>query len=108
MTQRNYDRIRVERQEGRERITLANAKRRNALGPQMTNELLYALEDAVAADDVRVIIISGEGNVFCAGGDFAQMGGSMGESVRPPPVGGALAIKGDYADLLMALLHCEK
>jgi enoyl-CoA hydratase/carnithine racemase len=105
---RHYDRIRVERDGGRERITLANPKRRNALGPQMTNELLYALEDALAADDVRVIVITGEGKVFCAGGDFAQMSTLAGESVRPPPVGGALPVKGDYADLLMALLRSDK
>ncbi len=109
MTQyRQYDRIRAVREDGRERITLANPKRRNALGPQMTNELLHALEDAQAADDVRVIIITGEGKVFCAGGDFAQMNTLAGESVRPPPVGGALPVKGDYADLLLALLRCEK
>ncbi len=109
MTHSRYDRIRVERSHGIERITLANPKRRNALGPQMTNELLHAHEAAIAAEDVRVIVITGEGKVFCAGGDFAQMNvpNAPGESLRPPAVS-ALPVKGDYADLLLALLRSEK
>ena len=105
----HYERIRVERSNGIERITLANPKRRNALGPQMTNELLLAHEAACAAEDVRVIVITGEGKVFCAGGDFAQMNvpNAPGESLRPPTES-APPIKGDYADLLLALLHSEK
>lgn len=104
---RPYQRIHVTRQGHRERITLAYPKRRNAIGPQMTNELLYALEDAVADDEVRVIVLTGEGNVFSAGGDFAQMP-LAGDSVRPPPLGEVLPPKGDYADLLLALVRCEK
>src|SRR5262249_45781204 len=83
---RHYQRIHVERQGARTKISLAYAKRRNAIGPQMTNELLWALEDARADDAVRLVVITGEGNVFSAGGDFAQMPVG-GESLRPPPPG---------------------
>ena len=61
----------------------------------MMNELLWALEDARAADDVRSIVLTGEGTAFCAGGDFAEMTASATESELPH--------KGDYADLLLAL-----
>jgi enoyl-CoA hydratase/carnithine racemase len=105
---RHYSRIHTDVHRSRAKITLAYPKRRNAIGPQMTSELLYALEDAVADDAVRVIVLTGEGDVFSAGGDFAQMP-VAGESKRPPPAGAeALPQKGDYADLIMALVRCEK
>jgi enoyl-CoA hydratase/carnithine racemase len=83
-----------------ETITLAYPERRNAIGPQMTNELLWALEDARSADEVRAVVLTGEGKAFCAGGDFAQM--------TSGPEGPALSHKGDYADLLLALTNCDK
>src|SRR5439155_15210359 len=95
----------VERQGAREKITLGYPKRRNAISPQMTNELLHALQNARTDDAVRIIVITGEGNVFSAGGDFMQMP-MAGESRRPADP--ALSNKGDYADLLLALLRCDK
>ncbi len=83
-------------------ITLFNPERRNAIGPRMVNELLYAFDDAHADDDIRVIVLTGEGNAFCAGGDFAQMsGGSGNDGPELPP-------KGDYADLMLAMMRTEK
>lgn len=106
---RHYDRIRVDRVGHRAQITLANPKRRNALSPHMVSELLYALDDARVDDEIRVVVITGEGKTFSAGGDLSYMN-PAGESVRPPPVGTGevLPIKGDYADLLIMLLHYDK
>ena len=83
-------------------VTLNRPDRRNAIGPAMVNELLYALEDAHRDDEVRVIVLTGAGKAFCAGGDFGQMssGGVEGERELPP--------KGDYHDLLLAMLRTEK
>ena len=82
-------------------LALSNPERRNAIGPQMVNELLHALEQAHADAAVRVVVLTGaaEGKAFCAGGDFAQMNGG---SEAP------LAPKGDYADLLLAMTRTEK
>jgi enoyl-CoA hydratase/carnithine racemase len=97
---RGYAKIAVARGGGVETITLNVPERRNAIGPQMTNELLWALEDARAAEDVRVVVVTGAGKAFCAGGDFQQMtGGADGE---------ALPHKGDYADLLLAMARFDK
>jgi enoyl-CoA hydratase/carnithine racemase len=97
---RAYQRIRVARQEGVETITLAYPQRRNAIGPRMMNELLWALEDARAADAVRSIVLTGEGTTFCSGGDFAEMTSGAVESDLPP--------KGDFSDLLVALCRSDK
>lgn len=96
----DYGKIKVARDAGVETITLSYPERRNAIGPQMTNELLWALEDARGAADVRAIVVTGEGKAFCAGGDFAQMTGDAD--------GPKLAHKGDYADLLLALAKSDK
>jgi enoyl-CoA hydratase/carnithine racemase len=97
---RDYGRIKVARGGGVETVTLFNPEKRNAIGPRMTNELLWALEDARAADDVRSIVLTGEGKAFCAGGDFSEMTSGATES--------KLAHKGDYADLLLALAKSDK
>ena len=70
---RLYAKIRVaDEGDGVRRVTLHNPERRNAIGPQMVNELLYAFEDAHADEDIRAVVVTGEGKAFCAGGDFAS------------------------------------
>lgn len=81
-------------------ITLRNPARKNAIGPAMVNELLHALADAADDAAVRAVVITGAGDAFCAGGDFAQMTGGATEEALPP--------RGDYGDLLLAMLHAPK
>ncbi|HLK35428.1 MAG TPA: enoyl-CoA hydratase-related protein [Polyangiaceae bacterium] len=97
---RAYEKIRVARRGAVETITLDNPQRRNAIGPRMTSELLWALSDAQAADDVRSIVLTGEGKAFCSGGDFGEIAGGAAASELP--------IRGDFADLLLALCNAEK
>jgi enoyl-CoA hydratase/carnithine racemase len=96
---REYGKIKVARAGGVETITLFNPEKRNAIGPQMTSDLLWALEDARAAEDVRVIVLTGEGKAFCAGGDFGQVASTAEAAVRH---------EGDFADLLLALARSDK
>ncbi len=74
-------------------LTLNSPERKNALGPAMVNELLWALDDAKEDANVRVIVLTGAGAAFSAGADLSQMGGASD--------GPQLASKGDYADLLL-------
>jgi enoyl-CoA hydratase/carnithine racemase len=109
---RHYRRIRVERVHAREKITLSYPERRNAIGPLMTNELLYALDEALTDDEVRLIVITGEGKTFSTGGDFAQMDVSGAPSALPsdslPPESATHPVKGDYLDLIQRLMHADK
>lgn len=75
-------------------ITLNVPERKNPIGPLMVNELLHALDDARDDASVRVVVLTGAGAAFCAGGDLKQM--SRGDGDGPP-----LAQKGDYTDLLL-------
>ena len=101
MIERAYAMIRAAAEGGVANITLHNPARKNAIGPAMVNELLHALDDAAADPEVRVVVITGAGDAFCAGGDFAQMtGGAAGADALPH--------KGDYADLLLAMTRSSK
>lgn len=100
---RAYAKIRVADAGAVRTVTLAVPERRNAIGPAMVNELLWALSDAHEDPGVRVVVLTGEGKAFCAGGDFGQMTGASGGADAPP-----LPHKGDYADLLLAMVRAEK
>ncbi|WP_201464997.1 enoyl-CoA hydratase/isomerase family protein [Janibacter melonis] len=67
------DAVRVE-QHGSVRVLVLNRpERRNALGMQERVALADALAEATAADDVRAVVLTGAGAVFCAGGDVSTM-----------------------------------
>ena len=51
-------------------IELQRPERRNALNSELVDSLREAVERA-AADDVRAVVITGEGTVFCAGADLS-------------------------------------
>ena len=52
------------------RLTLARADVHNALNPTMFAEIDQALDLIEANPAVRVVVLSGDGENFCAGGDF--------------------------------------
>ncbi|HUE77179.1 MAG TPA: enoyl-CoA hydratase-related protein [Longimicrobiales bacterium] len=54
-------------------LTLARPEKRNALNTELIVALLGGLADAAADDDVRVIMVRGEGPDFCAGADLEAM-----------------------------------
>jgi methylglutaconyl-CoA hydratase len=53
-------------------ITLADTEHRNALGRQLTAELVAALDAADDDPGVRVVILTNSGSVFCAGANLAE------------------------------------
>jgi methylglutaconyl-CoA hydratase len=53
-------------------ITLNRPERRNALTPQMQEELIQAMEEA-ASSDCRVVVFTGAGEAFCAGLDLGAL-----------------------------------
>ena len=55
-------------------ITLDRPDRLNAFTPRMGAELMEAFDRADADDDVRAIVVTGEGRGFCAGADLGGGG----------------------------------
>ncbi len=60
-------------------ITLSRPEKRNAISPQMIDELLAAL-DEIESSAARVVILTGEGKAFCAGMDLEALAALVGFS----------------------------
>lgn len=56
-------------------LTLTDPGKRNALGEQMSRELIAALQALRADGDARALVITGEGDAFCAGADLPELFG---------------------------------
>ena len=54
-------------------ITLNRPGKRNAIDLTLRVELADALEAAMAAESVRVVVLTGAGTAFCSGGDISTM-----------------------------------
>jgi enoyl-CoA hydratase len=70
----DYQSIRVERADGRATVIVARPDKLNALNSQTIAELARAFQDLAADDEVRGLIITGEGEkAFVAGADIAEL-----------------------------------
>lgn len=76
-------------------LSLNRPDRRNALSSALIDALGSALREAAADPSVRVIVLTGEGRTFCAGGDLADGTMSGDEGVLA-----GQARRGRYAELL--------
>jgi len=66
-------------------VTLNRPDRLNALDLEHVLALRDTLRAVAADDDVRVVVLTGAGRGFCAGGDVTSMTGEGGGSTRPAP-----------------------
>ncbi|HET9626141.1 MAG TPA: enoyl-CoA hydratase-related protein [Kofleriaceae bacterium] len=60
------------------RVTLNRPDKRNPIGPATCGELVHAFAALKAAPGVRVVVLTGAGSAFSAGGDLGQMAGAGG------------------------------
>ncbi|MDR6888914.1 MULTISPECIES: oxepin-CoA hydrolase, alternative type [Variovorax] len=54
-------------------LTIANPTQRNALGPEIYAAGIEALNGAESSDEIRSVVIVGEGAWFCAGGSLQRL-----------------------------------
>jgi enoyl-CoA hydratase len=54
-------------------ITLSRPEKRNSMTQKMFSELDEAVKLVARAEDVRVLVIEGDGGTFCAGDDLAEL-----------------------------------
>jgi enoyl-CoA hydratase/carnithine racemase len=80
-------------------LTLNRPERLNAFTPTMGRELIEAFDQADADDDVRAVIVTGEGRGFCAGADLGGGGDTFDwrdrqtEDEIPRDGGGVVALR---------------
>ena len=61
-------------------LTLSNPEFRNALGPEIYAAGIEALNAAENNPEIRSVVITGEGSVFCAGGNLQRLQANRRES----------------------------
>jgi enoyl-CoA hydratase/carnithine racemase len=70
---KNYnERVTVAISEGIADVRLDRADKRNALDPAMFTAIAKAGQDLVTNREIRAVVLSGNGNSFCAGLDFSS------------------------------------
>jgi enoyl-CoA hydratase/carnithine racemase len=67
------DDILLEMEDGVGTVTLNRPERLNTLAIPTVGRLVETLAEAAASDDVRVVVLAGNGRRFCAGADQAEM-----------------------------------
>lgn len=81
-----YDLIRYEKDPPVGRIVLNAPEKRNALGYQRLLQIAMAAKEMELDDEIKVIILKGEGPSFCAGYDITPI--QPGQPARNSPVNG--------------------
>ncbi|PHR63759.1 crotonase/enoyl-CoA hydratase family protein [Alcanivorax sp.] len=91
-------------------ITLNRPDRLNAFTLRMKDELVHALAEADRNDDIRAVIVTGAGKVFCAGMEMQpEDGGHLfgyddAEGMNPP----LETIRDSGGELSLAIYNCRK
>src|SRR3954452_19278643 len=71
MSPESYELVAYEVADGVATVTLNNPEKRNMLSGQMLAELVAAMKQAKASEEVRAVVLTGAGDkVFCAGADL--------------------------------------
>ena len=65
-----FEKVAYEVADGVATVTLDDPEKRNMLSGQMLAELVAAMNQAKADDEVRAVVLTGAGKVFCAGADL--------------------------------------
>jgi enoyl-CoA hydratase/carnithine racemase len=73
-----YNTLRYEVAENILTLTLNRPDQLNAFTVEMANELIDAFNRASTDDEVRAIVVTGEGRAFCAGMDLSVEGNVFG------------------------------
>jgi enoyl-CoA hydratase/carnithine racemase len=74
--------VRLERDGGLAVLTLANPPL-NQVSEQVVGDLVQAVADLEAADDVRTLLVRGDGDIFSAGADVRLFAGLGAGEMRP-------------------------
>lgn len=93
--------VKLEVEGGIARITLCRSSKRNALTREFLHQIARAVDQTAADSSVRLLVLSAEGPVFCAGMDLGEM---QQRATQPDASEQWKADTQVYRDLLASLL----
>lgn len=104
--------VHYEVRDGRAYITFDRPEKRNALTYAAFDRMMALLAQAEADDDVRVVVIQGKGEHFCAGHDLAEIGSEYGFDPsgkgRRPSQRARLNFDRRHVNQFRDLMYCSK
>src|SRR5215475_5220079 len=71
--QMSYQTLLIEKSAGVALVTLNRPEKKNAMNPQLHEDMTAALEELRYDDEARVLVITGAGDTFCAGMDLKEV-----------------------------------
>jgi len=89
------------------KITINRPERMNGYSEPMVKELVSAIDMARQDDDIRVLIITGTGRAFCAGGDISGAPDSR-SRFHGHPMGHLLEMREGFHQLVLSLNRFDK
>src|SRR5579863_9134074 len=95
--------IKLDIADGVARVTLARPEVRNAFNAELIAQLYEIFTGITASDDVRAVVLAGEGPVFCGGADINWMRASL-----DLPYDTNLADAERMSDMFRAIDNCPK
>lgn len=101
LNQDNYETMRIERDNGIAVVSLNRPERLNAVNGRMHAELARFSRDFANDRELRVLVLTGEGRAFCAGGDFGP-----GDPIGSNPSGPTMMV--EARQIVDHILECEK
>jgi enoyl-CoA hydratase len=102
LVQQNYETMQIERRDhGIAVVTLNRPERLNAVNGRMHAELARFSRDFANDRELRVLVLTGMGRAFCAGGDFGP-----GDPIGSDPNGPNMWAEG--RQIVDHILECEK
>jgi enoyl-CoA hydratase/carnithine racemase len=104
----DFEEIRAEASGGVLTITLNRPERLNAFTETMRRELIAAFDLADADDDVRAVVVTGEGRGFCAGADLAGGGATFDWRERAPGDGDWEVPRDGGGQVSLRIFDCTK
>src|SRR5215475_13249196 len=69
----SYETLKIEKADGVALVTLNRPEKKNAMNPQLHEDMTAALEELRYDDEARVLVITGAGDTFCAGMDLKEV-----------------------------------
>jgi feruloyl-CoA hydratase/lyase len=72
MADREYQTVKVEREDGVTFLVFNRPEKRNAMSPQLCADLAAAITDLETDDATQVLVVTGAGEAFCAGMDLRE------------------------------------
>lgn len=97
--------VEVERRGNVAVITLNRPEARNAVNPEIASAMVAALDELEADDDVRVVVVTGTGDVFCAGADLKVIASGRGGELADVKGGFAGLVRRNYPKPLIAAVN---